>query len=332
MSARNEVDNKNINRLKKIICNYPDIMGKYINSMSSKTSYTKLYYGINVCNFLDYLKSEIKLNINNYNDEFKKIKPMHIDSYMEYIRYTKNGKEKSGMSRATQLAAIKNFFSFLYRNRIIEYNPCENIEIPKDNGDHEIITISDNDMRIIMKNIEYGVGSQEAIKKQMKWKTRDKAIVLLGITTGLRMGAIIGIDLEDINLKEKTITVIEKGDKKRIIYFGNNTAKALEDWLCDRELIIKDVNEKAVFISHNNTRMSSRTMERIMQRVTYGTSKRITPHKMRATCATKLYEQTGDIYLVQQQLGHKSIKNTERYAKVSEEKRIKAANILDSLV
>lgn len=330
MSARNELDKKNMIRINNLITNYPDVVKRYVDSMERKTSYTKLYYTIYVCNFLDYIKGQLNIDINNY-DVYKNIKPMHIDSYMQHIKYTKNGKEKSGTSRAAELAAIKGFFKFLKRNGIIDYNPCEETEVPKDNNEHEIITISDEDMKVIMHNIEFGVGSQEAIKKQAKWKSRDRAIVLLGITTGLRMGAIIGIDISDINLRKRTITVIEKGNKKRIVYFGENTADALKAWLHDRELIVNNTKEKAVFISHNNTRMSPRTMQYIMKRVTTGINKSITPHKMRATCATKLYEKTGDIYLVQQQLGHKSIKNTERYAKVSEEKRIQAANILDDI-
>lgn len=330
MSARDEVDKKNIAKLNRIIVGYPNIINKYVDSMARKTSYTKLYYVIYVCHFLDYVKDYLHVDIFNYG-EYKKIKPMDIDSYMEYIRYNKEGKEKSGMLRAANLAAVKGFFTFLRRNEIVVSNPCNDTEVPRDNNEHEIVTISDRDMAIIMKNIESGVGSEEAIKKQAKWKSRDKALVLLGVTTGLRMGAIIGIDISDINLEKRTITVVEKGDKKRIIYIGEKTANALENWLCDRELIVKDNKEKAVFISHNNIRMAPRTMQYIMKRVTAGIDKKITPHKMRATCATRLYEETGDIYLVQQQLGHKSIKNTERYAKVSNERKIQAANILDSL-
>ena len=327
MSARDEVDRKNMEKLNKIICGYPDIVKRYVSSMSRKTSYTKLYYSIYVCKFLDYMVNELGFNV----DDFNLVKPMHIDSYMEYIRFTDEGTEKNGMFRASQLAAIKGFFSFLHRNGIVESNPCENTETPKDNTEHEIITISDDDMEMIMYNIDHGVGSPNAIKKQMKWKNRDKALVLIGVTTGLRMGAILGIDIDDIDLTNRTITVVEKGDRKKKVYFGDNTAKAIERWFHDRSMIVDDANEKAVFISHNKTRLAPRTMQGIMKRVTTGIDKKITPHKMRATCATKLYEQTGDIYLVQQQLGHSNIKNTQRYAKVSNDKRIQAANLLDSL-
>lgn len=329
MRARSEIDSKNTKLINKIISNYPVIINGYVNSMARKTSYTKLSYTRYVCNFLNYINNIININI--YDDKnFKKIKPMHIDSYMEHIKFYDDGKEKSGMYRAAQLSAIKNFFDFLKRNRLVLTNPCDGTDIPKDNKQHEIITISNDDINIIMSNIENGVGSNEARQEQKKWKNRDKAIILLGITTGLRIGAIVGIDIDDIDLDNKTITVTEKGNIDRTIYFGDNTKTVIENWLYDRKNIVNNDNERAMFVSRNNTRMSTRNMEHIMKRLTNGIDKKITPHKMRATCATKLYEKTGDIYLVQQQLGHKSIKNTERYAKVSNERRIQAANILDS--
>lgn len=330
MSGREELDRKNIIKLNNKISCYPSIVRGYISSMARKTSYTKLYYATYVCNFLDYIKNSLSMDIYTYSS-YKNIKPMHIDSYMDYIKYDMNGNEKSGTFRAAQLAAIKGFFEFLKRNDIIIINPCDLTEIPKDKNRHEITTISDEDMKIIMHNIEYGVGSSTAIKRQRKWKSRDKALVLLGVTTGIRMGAILGIDIDDIDFDKRTIQVVEKGDKKRIVYFGKNTSDILKQWLNDRELLIKDINERALFISSHNTRLAPTTMEDIIRRVTTGINKNITPHKMRATCATKLYEQTGDIYIVQQQLGHENIENTKRYAKVSEEKRVKAANILDSL-
>lgn len=330
MSGREELDKKNITKLNNLINRYPDILHGYISSISGKTSYTKLYYAKYICNFLDYLKNNLHVDIYDY-AKFNNIKPMHIDSYMDYIKYNHNGDEKSGTFRAAQLAAIKGFFGFLKRNDIIIINPCDPTEIPKDKNIHEITTISDKDMDIIMHNIEYGVGSPTAIKRQKKWKSRDKALILLGITTGIRMGAILGIDIDDIDFDKQTIQVVEKGDKKRIVFFGQNTSDALQQWINDRKIIIKDSNERALFISSHGTRLAPTTMEDIMKRVTTGIDKNITPHKMRATCATRLYEQTGDIYLVQQQLGHKSIKNTERYAKVSNERKIQAANILDSI-
>jgi len=321
MCARDEVDQKNIKTINRIISNYPEEVKGYINSLYNKTSYTKMVYTRYIIRFIDYINKTLKLN-NNYN----KIKPMHIDLYIKEIGCD----DKSATYIVANIAAIKGFFNYLYKNDIIKSNPCSNIESPKDNKEHEIITISDDDLNILINNIKNGVGNDRAKARQEKWISRDIAILTLGITTGLRVSAIVGIDIDDVDLAERCITVTEKGNIQKKIYIGNKTVNALVDWIIDRQYMV-DESERALFICQGNHRMSVRAVENRFKAISEATGKKITPHKMRATCATRLYEQTGDIYLVQQQLGHKNIANTQRYAKVSEERKREAANILDSL-
>lgn len=329
MYARDSIDKKNMLTTERIISNYPNEISLYINSLSRKTSYTKMVYARYVCRFIDYMKQMLKLNPQNTSN-YSKIKPMHIDSYMESIKYDVAGKEKSGMYRNAQLAAINGFFKFLLKNEIININPCVDIENPKDNKEHEIITISDDDLNIITQNILNGIGSDKAKATQEKWINRDIAIITLGITTGLRISAIVGINVNDINFDNKYIRVIEKGKDERNVYIGDKTICAIKKWLIDRSFMVGD-EEEALFICQGNHRISVRAVENRFKAIAKDTGKKITPHKMRATCATRLYEQTGDIYLVQQQLGHSNIENTKRYTMVSEQRRKEAANILDSL-
>ena len=329
MCSRDEIDKKNMETTKRILNQYPIILTKFINSLSRKTTYTKMSYARYVGSFLNYMKDNLKCDICNM-DSYKQIKPMDIDDYMEIIRYKDDGKEKSGMYRAAHLAAISGFFKFLQKNDIIKNNPCDTTESPRDNNEHIITTISEEDLDIIIDNIKNGVGSQKAKSTQQKWISRDIAIITLGLTTGLRIGAIVGIDISDIDFKNKCITVVEKGDISKKIYIGKKTIKALKTWIKDRKQFV-DKSEPALFICQGNHRISVRSVEKRFKKISEATGKHITPHKMRATCATTLYEQTGDIYLVQQQLGHKSINNTKRYAKISEDRKKTAADILDSL-
>lgn len=329
MCARDEVDKKNMETIKVMLQKYPKELTLYVNSLSRKTSYTKLAYVRYVGNFLDYINKTLKINIYDI-ENYSIIKPMHIDTYMEKIKYDNNGKEKTGMYRNAQLAAITSYFKFLIKNDIVNSNPCIDIENPKDNKEHNIITISDNDLNIIMNNIINGIGSEKAKSTQAKWINRDMAIITLGITTGLRISAIVGIDIDDVNIQEKYIIVTEKGNIQKRIYIGNKTLKIIKKWIEDREKMVNK-DEKALFICQGNHRISVRAVENRFKAISEETGKNLTPHKMRATCATRLYEQTGDIYLVQQQLGHKNIENTKRYARVSEQKRKEAANILDSI-
>lgn len=330
MCARDDMDKKNNDTIKRLIKNYPIEVTKYVDSMSRKTSFTKTVYIRYIIKFIDYVEHKLGYSLNNI-ENYNKIKPMDIDSYMEFIRYSDNGKEKSASFRAANLAAINSYFKFLKLNEQINNNPCEHVEKPKDNNEHEIITISDEDLNIMIDNIKNGIGNKRAKSLQKKWVSRDIALLMLGITTGLRVSAIVGIDMEDVCLNKKYITVTEKGNINKKIYLGDRTVKALKEWIKDRKYMV-DNTVPALFICKGNKRMSTRALENRFQIISEQTGKKITPHKMRATCATRLYEETGDIYLVQQQLGHKSINNTQRYARVSEQRRREAADILNNLI
>lgn len=329
MRARNEVDKKNERRIQELLIGYPNLLKSYVTSINDKTSYTKLVYVRYIGHFLDYVKNTLKLNINN-TVNYTKIKPMNISDYMETIKYDKNGKEKSVSYYNTQLSAIKSYFDFLENNEIVKNNPCKKIKQLKDNKEHEIVTITEEDYNIMINNIKNGVGNHKARAIQKKWISRDMALLTLGLTTGLRVSAIVGIDIDDIDFDNRLLKVTEKGNKERKIYLGIKTLRVLHTWMEERKTMVGN-DEKALFISKNYKRISSNAVEERFRMICQGTKKRITPHKMRATCATTLYEKTGDIYLVQKQLGHKNIENTKRYAKMSENKMKEAANILNDL-
>ena len=331
MSARSDKDKSNEKNIQQLLDNNPTILRKYMRSINNKTSFTRLVYLRHIKHFIDYMENELKYKANR-SSNYSKIKPMDITDYMETIRYDENGNEKSISYYNVQLSAIKSFFDFLEDNEIINNNPCKKIKQLKEQKEHEIVTITEEDLDIMINNIENGVGTHRSKARQRKFASRDIALLMLGLTTGLRVSAIVGIDVEDVDLKERCITVVEKGKIERKIYLGIRTIYHLKNWILDRRRLLnyRD-DEPALFISRNYKRMSTNAVEDRFRAICKGTGKNITPHKMRATCATRLYEKTGDIYLVQKQLGHKNIENTKRYAKVSEDKMKEAANLLDSL-
>ena len=157
---------------------------------------------------------------------------------------------------------------------------------------------------------------------------RDNCIITIGCATGLRVSAIVNIDIEDIDFDNQTIKVVEKGNIERIINIGPNTIQAIRDWMEERYKRVGN-NSGPLFVSNKKSRISVRTVQEMIQKATQDFDKHITPHKMRSTCAMKLYNKTGDIYLTAEQLGHKNLRNTMKYAKASEEKRKDAALLLD---
>ena len=336
MSGRLEKDLIIENKLKELVKDQPKILNNYSQSFGNKTSNTKKIYMNHVINFCSYLKREFDIDMDDM-DNISLLNYSHIVSYINYIKhYTPNGIyiNKENCSCATEFYAIKHFCKYLKLCKYIEYNPCDEVEIPKDNKNHKITSLTPEEIQIIKNNIETGVGTKKAIATQEKWKNRDLCIVFLGITTGLRVSAIANIDIDDINFEEKTITTIEKGEKERTVFLSDKMIKMLELWLIDREKILNIHNKgcKALFISSEKQRIGITTIRDMLKKYTYNIDKKITPHKLRSTAATNLYENTGDIYLVADVLGHSNIQNTRRYAQVSNDRRKFAASKLSNLI
>ena len=335
MSGRLEKDKQIEEKIELMIKNEPQVIKGYSKSFGSKTSNTKITYINHVIKFNEYLTNNIKINMNNIND-IKSLNYLHITSYMDYIKKYHSPKGQSLNKEATTCAtifyAIKHFCKYLKLCRYIEYNPCDEVEVPKDNKTHKVVSLSPEEINIIKKNIATGVGSHKARAKQKQWKNRDLCIVLLGITTGLRVSALTNIDINDIDFDRKIIKTIEKGNYEREIFLSDNMIILLQKWIKERSVIMKGYNCNALFVSAKRQRVGVTTIRDILSKYTYNIDKNITPHKLRSTAATNLYDATGDIYLVADVLGHHNIQNTKRYAKVSNSRKEFAAETLSKLI
>ena len=333
MTGRLEEELKIENKIKNLMMSKPIIILKYYNSFMNETYNTKRNYITNIIEFVNFMEKEYNIDFNNYKD-IKSIKTFHINEFLNGFTYKKNNVKTKNTNTyiANKLSSLRNFFEFLFDNEIIDQNPCSKIKTPKDNRLHNIVYLTKEEINVIKDNINNGVGSQQAINYQKKWKDRDLAIVMLGITTGLRVSAICNINIEDISFYNKSVRVIEKGDIEKDVYIPDNVLDIIKMWIKEREGILdgKDIN--ALFISSQKKRISTQSVRIMLRKYTYNIDKNITPHKLRSTTATNLLEQTGDIALVADVLGHKNLQNTKRYVLVSNEKKIDAANILGQLI
>lgn len=334
-------------KINKKLKNKPQYLIDYSRTFGDKTIGTKNAYIDYIIDFIDYLNNELGYDINNP-DCFKDIKTSTINGYSEYIRYriikkeNENGiiediRVENGESiRASKIYAIKDFFNFLYVDKYINDNPSLSASIPKVKNEIQVVALSEDEVSILKHNIENGVGSDKAKKRQSIWKNRDLAIVMIGLVTGLRVESIVEINMSDIDFHTYSINVIEKGNKARTCYIGKNTMIVLQDWIDDRNAILNGEKCNALFISSIkknglHTRITTSGVRKLINKYTLNINKRITPHKLRSTCATTTYQHTGDIYLTASVLGHKNIQNTRRYAMVAESERRTAASKLDNI-
>ena len=334
MSGRLESDRLKEEKVERIIKDQPMIIREYANSFTNKTSSTKHVYICHVINFIKYINDNYKIDFNDFNS-IGTLNYMHISSYINYIKtHNSDGTihNKEDISCATIFYAIKNFCKFLLNCDILKNNPCANIEAPRDRKQHKVVSLTQEEINIIKGNIRFGVGNSRALNMQKKWRKRDMCIVMLGITTGLRVNAITNIDISDINFYEKTLITIEKGGYERTIYLSDKMISLIWDWIKDRRKIIGDTNCQALFISKHKKRLSVSSVRELIEKYSYNINKKITPHKLRSTAATRLYDKTGDIYLVADVLGHSNIQNTRRYASISDSKRRDAAKQLSELI
>ncbi len=325
MRGRKEFEKSANEKIKKHLNEYPKYITNYYYSLSEKSHTTKINYINKVNRFLQFLK-EKGYDIDNI-EIFKEIKPSLINIY------TGNYLGGEGCNKATNFYAIKNFFNFLENDEYISSNPCNKANTPKDRKKHEITALTPEEIQIIKNNILEGVGSDYSKSTHEEWKSRDMAIVMMGLSLGLRIGSMIEMNIEDIDFENQKIRIVVKGNIEKDVFFSNKIKEILLDWLEDREKIMYDYyDDGALFISNQKKRISYNGVNKLLKKYTYNIDKKITPHKLRSTCATNIYNKTSDIYLTADVLGHSNIQNTKRYAMISEKREREAAELMDDLI
>ena len=248
----------------------------------------------------------------------------------EYIislrRRVEDGKEvkTSDSIQATRWSALNTFFSFLVMDDYLEINPMTKTRRPKNRTNKPIVYLEQEEINTIINKIKTDAKPQ--------FVNRDLAIFTLGIVTGIRVGALVQIDINDINFKENTIHVIEKGSKDRYLTFGDNTRNILSAWLIDRSTYFNDVETDALFISQHRKRITTKGIRDLLSKYAKDMNgKHITPHTMRKSAATNLTKAGVDIQTIANMLGHENIQTTRRYAAVLDENKQKATKALDGM-
>ena len=324
MSGRHEKEMKFEKRInEKLSGAHPILTEYYYSLIGSSKSYATTYNYINyVISFLNYTFGD------NYSGEFYlRVKPMHINKYIASLR-TKNVdgrvERTSDSIKTVQWSALNTFFQFLVPD-YIEKNPVASTQRPKMKDNPHVTYLDTNEISNMLNNVH--------TRANEKMKNRDLCLLKLGFGTGLRASALLQIDIDDIDFKHKQIKVTEKGDYDNFIMFGDNLKDQLLAWLQDREKYFGKHDTNALFVSQVGKRMSPDMLAKLITKYAKGaTDKHVTPHVMRHSCATNLYEKTGDIYLCARQLNHKNVSTTQRYAEISKEKQRSAANVLDDLI
>ena len=158
---------------------------------------------------------------------------------------------------------------------------------------------------------------------------RDTAILTLFLGTGIRISELVGLNDDSVNFEDNSFVVTRKGGGQAILYFSDEVAFALKEYIAAKKNDPKiPENENALFLSMQYKRINVRSVEFLVKKYskTVTPLKKITPHKLRSTYGTRLYNETGDIYVVADVLGHKDVNTTKRhYAAITQENRRRVA-------
>ena len=319
--------------IKNMLGDKDEIFSRYLLNLNTNTATVKREYITKVLYFFEHVS---KLNSRKVSKEqLKGITKEDIQMFLEETKYSSRSgvpKLKSPSTERMEIAALRSFFEFLREIEVIDKNPTDMIKRPKVK-ETSVVYMEPDEIDEVRDNMSRGIGTTSKIirENRKQWASRNIAILMIGCTVGLRVTAISEINVEGIDFDEMTISVTEKGNVTKKVWMGKDTAKCIHDWMVDRDELLGDRESDALFISIRRERITAGGIEHILSQYTMTLDKHISPHKMRSSCATNLYAQTGDIYLVKDVLGHKNIANTQKYTKQSEAKLRNAAGILDRL-
>lgn len=327
----------NILLMRNLLNEMPKYVSNYFRAIEyTKAPRTRLGYARDLKTFFDFLcttnpslKGKDPINIPI--EIMDQLESEDIEEYMDYLKfYEKDGRQYTNDERALKrkLSALRGFFAYLYKNKKIHANPAAIVDTPKIH-DKAIVRMDANEVAQFLDNVEYGnklSSHQQAYHE--KSKTRDLALLTLMLGTGIRVSECVGLDINDVDFDYDRIKIVRKGGYEAYVYFGEEAKAALLDYLEERKKIITvEGHENALFLSSQRKRISVRSVENMVKKYASITTplKKITPHKLRSTYGTSLYQQTADIYLVADVLGHKDVNTTKKhYADIDDWQRMKA--------
>lgn len=336
---------KNTLHQRKLLKKLPYFITIYFRSLENISApTTRLAYANDLIIFFNYLINNLEefknLSIDEFTtDHLNSVTIDHLENYIDYIslyfKFSSTGECKQLTNKNTgksrKISSIRTMFKYHYKRQLISSNPAELLLLPKLH-DKAIVRLEPNEVAKLLDAVESGSHLTKS-QKAFHYITskRDFALISLLLGTGMRVSECVGIDIKHINFDNNSILITRKGGDKTILYFGKEVEMALLLYLKDRNKITSRDNSDALFLSIQNKRLGVRSIQYLVKKYSNNVIKlkNITPHKLRSTYGTNLYNNSGDIYLVADALGHKDVNTTKKhYATIEDEKRKSAPSYI----
>ena len=300
---------------------------------------TRLAYLRDVKFFCEYLIAETALTeAKEISDikvkEFNKIKAVDVNMFIDYCRHytvteddgTLYVYENSNKSLARKKSSVSVLFKQLYRDELLDKNITDGfdpIRVPKP-GEKEIKALQDDEVMIMLDAVSTGQGlTKHELAYWEKTKKRDKAILILFLTYGLRLSELWQLNVDSFNFRRGEFKIYRKRGKESVMPLNDSVTAVIHDYIDNERPMNEDLDpaeQDALFLSLQKKRMTERQVRDLVKKYTsiaLGTSRRggYSPHKLRATAATSLIGRGNSIYDVAALLDHEQVTTTQLYAR-----------------
>lgn len=328
-----------IERIAELLEELPPFCSDYFLGVETRTSaQTRLKYAYDLRIFFDFLCKK----------KFRALSPLdltleHLESvthhdvelflsYLSHYRFNEKYLSCDERAKARKLSAVRAMFKYFFNKGMIEVDNSAKVATPKLH-EKEIIRLDSKEVSELIHIAETGNGlTRHAAGYHEKTKVRDTAILTLFLGTGIRISELVGLDNDSFDFEENSFLVTRKGGNQAILYFSDEVKFALQEYIAEKKNDSKvPDDEPAFFLSMQYKRINVRSVEILVKKYSKIVSplKKITPHKLRSTYGTRLYNETGDIYIVADVLGHRDVNTTKKhYAAITQENRKRVADVV----
>jgi len=261
---------------------------RYLTAERNLSEHTQRNYMSDLEQFLRYIGDSY----------IKKTGNLEIRGYLSHLH--RLGLKRSSIAR--KLATLRTFFRYLNREGYIDKNPARIVATPKQERRLPSYLSVDDTFRLVESPDGEDISS-----------LRDRAILELFYSSGIRVGELVSLDEEDINLSDGLIKVMGKGRKERIVPIGSKAVEAIRRYI-EKKRIMNHGGGNPLFISRRGRRLTERSVRRVVMRYSRESLKQpVSPHTLRHSFATHLLEAGADLRVIQELLGHRSLSTTQRY-------------------
>lgn len=339
MATKEEVQKELYDREKKFLEENETDIKDYVNFIGDKSIFTRTNYTRSVLKFKEWANKDIsELTFTDFNN------------YMNKIKVLDDGNESSCGYRINIYAALKLYCKLLYLQKIIPENYMENIPRPKYKESESLIQkreeeyLTEKELHLVLTELA----------KDTSWHgIRDMAVFQVLLNTGMRSSALRSLDLNNYDSKEGKIIVTDKGSKVITYYLSYEANNYVQKYLKKRDWMA-DMHTDALFVYRDETfvfdagrgrpiytegayiancyRFRRHDLAKIVKKRTEIVGRSLSPHKLRATYGTMLYNKTHDIYFVQKMMNHNSPTTTEIYIRGQENKTKDASEIMSRIL